>query len=172
MLSVVVLAAAVLVGLFVYDRDAFGALVFKQQSAVSGQAATNLNDAAADVSFLTLLPPTDDTAEGAYRLQLGDTVEISAIEIFDAADGETLLFDSAAHPGFAKPQYVVGAGNVIAAFDKTPIGRADGSVLAVSCSPDNAFGPSGFHPWHVPPLQNLLIYFRPRVVAKAAGPSS
>ncbi len=187
MLSVVVAAAAVLVGLLAYDREALEALVVSKQpkaasASLSSQSPKNENEnAARETSFLNVLPPSDDITASASSsspaeriIQLGDTVELTAIEIFDGVDGDTLYFDSADHIGFTPPRYIVGKSDVIPAFDATPVGRKDGSVVGVMSSSDHAFGPSGFHPWHVPPLRSLIIYFRPSVVAKAgeAAPSS
>ncbi|KAL3814383.1 hypothetical protein ACJIZ3_015651 [Penstemon smallii] len=66
-------------------------------------------------------------------------------------------FWSTKDPGQTPFSFRIGKGNVIKGWDEGVLGMQVGEVARLQCSPDYAYGPSGFPAWGIQPNSPLVF---------------
>ncbi|GAA0163342.1 chaperone [Lithospermum erythrorhizon] len=66
-------------------------------------------------------------------------------------------FWSTKDPGQQPFTFKIGKGNVIKGWDEGVLGMQVGEVARLKCSPDYAYGPSGFPAWGIQPNSELVF---------------
>uniref|UniRef100_A0A0F7H0J2 peptidylprolyl isomerase n=10 Tax=Pelargonium TaxID=4030 RepID=A0A0F7H0J2_9ROSI len=72
-------------------------------------------------------------------------------------------FWSTKDPGQQPFEFVIGKGSVIKGWDEGVLGMQLGEVARLRCSPDYAYGPSGFPAWGIQP--NSVLDFEIEVLS-------
>ncbi|KAL8107803.1 peptidyl-prolyl cis-trans isomerase FKBP12 [Apium graveolens] len=86
----------------------------------------------------------------------GQTVEVHCTGFGKNAD-LSKKFWSTKDPGQKPFSFKIGQGNVIKGWDEGVLGMQVGEVARLTCSPDYAYGASGFPAWGIKP-NSVLIF--------------